>query len=129
MIKSEIRKKYLHKRENLSQGEVTNLSEKIFKNFTISDGVQLIMDQDATIECGRDAVRFTIAGNQSNRVVIKGENAAPAYWGGVLLSGKSDFYKFSYLTNESLIRIIDFNDHWQYCNIVCLNKNSDYVPF
>ena len=34
MIKSEIRKKYLHKRENLSQGEVTNLSEKIFKNFT-----------------------------------------------------------------------------------------------
>ena len=41
----------------------------------------------------------------------------------------NNFYKFSYLTNESLIRIIDFNDHWQYCNIVCLNKNSDYVPF
>lgn len=34
MTKSEIRKKYLHKRENLTQGEVTNLSERIFKNFT-----------------------------------------------------------------------------------------------
>jgi FkbM family methyltransferase len=40
-----------------------------------------------------------------------------------------NFYKFSYLTNESLIPITDFNDHWQYCNIVCLNKNSDFVPF
>jgi hypothetical protein len=41
-----------------------------------------------------------------------------------------NFYKFSYLTNESPICLItDFNDHWQYCNIVCLNKNSDFVPF
>jgi FkbM family methyltransferase len=39
------------------------------------------------------------------------------------------FYKFSYLTNDGPILITDFNDHYQYCNIVCINKNSNFVPF
>lgn len=39
------------------------------------------------------------------------------------------FYKFSYLTNYGTELIKDFNDHYQYCNIVCINKNSDVVPF
>jgi FkbM family methyltransferase len=39
------------------------------------------------------------------------------------------FYKFSYLTNNGPALITDFNDHYQYCNIVCVNKNSDFVPF
>ena len=33
MTKSELRKKYIEKRETLSQDEVLSLSEKIFKNF------------------------------------------------------------------------------------------------
>ena len=40
-----------------------------------------------------------------------------------------NFYKFSYLTNNGPILITDFNDHYQYCNIVCINKNSNFVPF
>jgi FkbM family methyltransferase len=39
------------------------------------------------------------------------------------------FYKFSYLTNDGPIIITDFKDHYQYCNIVCINKNSNIVPF
>lgn len=39
------------------------------------------------------------------------------------------FYKFSYLTKNGTVIITDFNDHYQYCNIVCINKNSDYIPF
>ena len=39
------------------------------------------------------------------------------------------FYKFSYLTSYGTEIITDFNDHYQYCNIVCINKNSNYVPF
>lgn len=39
------------------------------------------------------------------------------------------FYKFSYLTNSGTTIITDFTDHYQYCNIVCINKNSDFVPF
>ena len=39
------------------------------------------------------------------------------------------FYKFSYLTGYGTELIKDFNDHYQYCNIVCINKNSDFVPF
>jgi hypothetical protein len=39
------------------------------------------------------------------------------------------FYKFSYLTNYGTEIIKDFNDHYNYCNIVCINKNSDFVPF
>ena len=39
------------------------------------------------------------------------------------------FYKFSYLTNYGTKLITDFTDHYQYCNIVCINKNSNFVPF
>ena len=39
------------------------------------------------------------------------------------------FYKFSYLTDYGTKIITDFTDHYQYCNIVCINKNSDFVPF
>jgi len=44
------------------------------------------------------------------------------------LEGKG-FYKFSYLTNNGPILITDFSDHYKYCNIVCINKNSNLVPF
>jgi FkbM family methyltransferase len=40
-----------------------------------------------------------------------------------------NFYNFSYLTNNGTTLITDFNDHYQYCNIVCINKNSNFVPF
>jgi FkbM family methyltransferase len=40
-----------------------------------------------------------------------------------------NFYNFSYLTNNGATLITDFNDHYQYCNIVCINKNSNFVPF
>jgi FkbM family methyltransferase len=39
------------------------------------------------------------------------------------------FYKFSYLTNYGTNLITDFTDHYQYCNIVCINKNSSFVPY
>jgi FkbM family methyltransferase len=39
------------------------------------------------------------------------------------------FYKFSYLTNYGTEIITDFTDHYHYCNIVCINKNSIFVPF
>ena len=39
------------------------------------------------------------------------------------------FYNFSYLTNDGCHLITDFYDHYQYCNIVCININSDFVPF
>jgi FkbM family methyltransferase len=40
-----------------------------------------------------------------------------------------DFYKFSYLSDSGTVLITDFSDHYKYCNIVCINKNSDYKPF
>jgi FkbM family methyltransferase len=42
---------------------------------------------------------------------------------------KKGFHKFSYLTNSGTTIITDFTDHYQYCNIVCINKNSDFVPY
>jgi FkbM family methyltransferase len=36
---------------------------------------------------------------------------------------KKGFYRFSYLSNEGLVPIRDFTDHYQYCNIVCFHKN------
>ena len=39
------------------------------------------------------------------------------------------FYKFSYLTNSGTELITDFTDHYKYCNIVCINKYSKYIPF
>ncbi len=42
---------------------------------------------------------------------------------------QNGFHKFSYLTNKGTQIITDFNDHYQYCNIVCINKTSDFIPF
>ena len=42
---------------------------------------------------------------------------------------KKGFYKFAYLTDYGTENITDFNDHYQYCNIVCINKNSTFIPF
>jgi FkbM family methyltransferase len=39
------------------------------------------------------------------------------------------FHKFAYLTPVGLSLISDFSDHYQYCNIVCLNKNLENYPF
>ena len=39
------------------------------------------------------------------------------------------FDKFSYLTPNGVELITDFTDHYQYCNIVCINNNSTYIPF
>ena len=44
------------------------------------------------------------------------------------LEGKG-FHKFAYLTNSGQELISDFTDHYQYCNIVCIHKNSDFVPY
>jgi hypothetical protein len=33
------------------------------------------------------------------------------------------FHKFSYLTANGTEIITDFSDHYQYCNIVCVNKS------
>lgn len=49
-----------------------------------------------------------------------------------------DFYNNLSLNPEDIIWvdaisgtsiITDFTDHYQYCNIVCVNKNSDFIPF
>lgn len=42
---------------------------------------------------------------------------------------QNGFHKFSYLTNAGSKPIIDFNDHYQYCNIVCINKNCNIISF
>jgi FkbM family methyltransferase len=39
------------------------------------------------------------------------------------------FHKFSYLSNSGTEVIKNFSDHYEYCNIVCINKNSDLIPF
>ena len=39
------------------------------------------------------------------------------------------FYKFSYLKSDGTQIITDFTDHYNYCNIVCINKKSNYIPF
>jgi len=39
------------------------------------------------------------------------------------------FYKFSYLTSDGTELIRDFADHYNYCNIVCIHKESEFVPF
>lgn len=41
------------------------------------------------------------------------------------------FTKFYYLTSYGMEPIIDFTDHYQYCNIVCINKKyniDDLIP-
>lgn len=42
---------------------------------------------------------------------------------------QNGFHKFSYLTQNGPKTITDFRDHYNYCNIVCINKNSDFNPF
>ena len=42
---------------------------------------------------------------------------------------KHGFDRFSYLTSTGTELITDFSDHYQYCNIVCINKNSTIIPF
>jgi FkbM family methyltransferase len=42
---------------------------------------------------------------------------------------KHGFYKFSYLTCDGTEPIRNFDDHYQYCNIVCINIKSDIIPF
>lgn len=37
------------------------------------------------------------------------------------------FTKFSYLTKDGPILISSFNDHYQYCNIVCVNEHSPHA--
>lgn len=44
------------------------------------------------------------------------------------LEGKG-FHKFAYLTHYGIFPIENFDDHYQYCNIVCINKKSNYVPY
>ena len=40
------------------------------------------------------------------------------------------FHKFSYITASGGTHLItDRSDHYKYCNIVCINKNSNYQPF
>jgi len=39
------------------------------------------------------------------------------------------FYKFSYLTRDGTELIRDYADHYHYCNIVCIHKDSEFVPF
>ena len=39
------------------------------------------------------------------------------------------FHKFSYLTSNGTEIITDFSDHYQYCNIVCINKNCTLPLF
>jgi FkbM family methyltransferase len=34
------------------------------------------------------------------------------------------FHNFSYLKPDGIEMITDFNDHYQYCNIVCFNNNN-----
>lgn len=38
------------------------------------------------------------------------------------------FHKFSYLIGNGTVPIQNFDDHYQYCNIVCVNKNSWFDP-
>jgi FkbM family methyltransferase len=39
------------------------------------------------------------------------------------------FEKFSYIIPEGQKLMTNFSDNYEYCNIVCINKNSDIVPF
>ena len=38
---------------------------------------------------------------------------------------QNGFHKFSYLSPNGPILIQDFQDHYQYCNIVCVHKHSN----
>ena len=38
------------------------------------------------------------------------------------------FHKFCYLTGSGVQPLTDYTDHYQYCNIVCLNKSNAFDP-
>lgn len=38
---------------------------------------------------------------------------------------KHGFHKFSYLTQSGIVPIVDMNDHYQYCNIVCTHQTNN----
>jgi len=42
---------------------------------------------------------------------------------------QKNFINFSYLTQEKLIPIQNYEDHYRYCNIVCMNKNINPINF
>jgi hypothetical protein len=39
------------------------------------------------------------------------------------------FHKFAYLTSNGTELLTNYNHNYQYCNIVCINKNSDIIPY
>jgi len=39
------------------------------------------------------------------------------------------FHKFSYLNPSGTTLLTDYSDHYQYCNIVCLNKDLSEFPY
>ena len=39
------------------------------------------------------------------------------------------FHSFSYLVSTGTMLITDYDDHYQYCNIVCLNKDLSKFPY
>lgn len=39
------------------------------------------------------------------------------------------FGDFAYLTQNGTVPLTNYDDHYQYCNIVCINKYSTYIPF
>jgi len=40
---------------------------------------------------------------------------------------QNGFCKFSYLSPKGPILIQNFNDHYQYCNIVCVHKSCNIL--
>jgi FkbM family methyltransferase len=47
----------------------------------------------------------------------------------IVLLNNAGFHKFHYIVPKGFVPITDFSDHYQYCNIVCVNKKSKYDPF
>lgn len=69
----------------------------LFAKTEINAGVEIVMAEGASIEADNKDLIFRINGTASNHVVIRGEKAQAKYWGGILLVGKSDNYRFSFL--------------------------------
>ena len=40
-----------------------------------------------------------------------------------------NFHKFYYLTGSGVQPLTDYTDHYQYCNLVCLNRSNPFDPF
>ena len=70
---------------------------RLFAKTEINAGVEIVMAEGATIEADHTDLIFRINGTAANHVVIRGEKAQAKYWSGIILSGKSDNYRFSYL--------------------------------